>query len=183
MRILGISGSLRDGSHNTELLRLLAEELPAGDELELFTGLGLIPPYDQALDGRPPLDVRRLKHQIADADAVVLATPEYNGSIPGQLKNALDWVSRPLAESPLRGKPVAVIGASTGQFGGLWAQGELRKVLGIMGAQVVQDGLALAKAHERLAEPDEELRGSLADVVRSLEAAVVVDAPLAAAVG
>ncbi len=164
MRVLGLSGSLREGSHNTQLLRLVAEELPADVDLHVFTGLGLIPPYDEQRDERPPFDVRRLKHELAEADVVLFATPEYNGSVPGQLKNALDWVSRPLARSPLRGKPVAVIGASTGQFGGVWAQAELRKVLGVMGAQVLPVELGVAKAHERLVAPDDELREAVAAI-------------------
>jgi chromate reductase len=102
-------------------------------------------------------------------------TPEYNGSIPGFLKNALDWVSRPIAESPMRGKPVAVIGASPGQFGAIWAQRELKKVLGIMSARVLDVELAVAKADRRLADPDPSLREELAVVVSSLVAAGVTD--------
>jgi chromate reductase len=79
---------------------------------------------------------------------VLIATPEYNGSIPGVLKNALDWVSTPFPDNVLRGKPVAVIGASTGGYGGMWAQAELRKVLGLTGARVVSGDLSLARAHE-----------------------------------
>jgi len=153
MRILGIPGSLRAGSLNTQLLRLAAEELPAGVELELY-------------------DVARLKDAVAEADAILVATPEFNGSIPGQLKNAFDWVSRPLGENPARGKPVAVIGASTSSFGGIWAQRELKKVLGILGARVLDVELPVAKADRRLADPDLELRAELAGVGDALVSAV-----------
>ena len=116
MTILGIAGSLRAGSLNAQLLRLAAEELPGDVELDVYDGLAAIPPYDQDIEDLPPDAVEELKAAIAGADAVLVATPEYNGSIPGQLKNALDWVSRPIGESPMRGKPVAVIGASPGAF-------------------------------------------------------------------
>ena len=168
MRILGIAGSLRAGSLNQQLLRLAAEELPEGAELDVYDGLALIPPYDQDLDDLPPTEVELLKEDIASADAVLVATPEFNGSIPGQLKNAFDWVSRPLADNPIRSKPVAVIGASTSAFGAIWAQRELKKVLGIMGARVLDAELPVAKAQVRLADPDPELREQLASVLDAL---------------
>jgi len=172
MRVLGISGSLRAGSLNTELLRLAAEELPAGVELELYDELASIPPFDQDLVEFAPDEVGRLKDAVAGADAILVATPEFNGSIPGQLKNAFDWVSRPLGENPARGKPVAVIGASTSSFGGIWAQRELKKVLGILGARVLDVELPVAKADRRLLEPDPELRAELAGVADALASAV-----------
>jgi chromate reductase, NAD(P)H dehydrogenase (quinone) len=175
VKLLGLSGSLRADSHNTQLLRLAAEELPEGFELEIYRGLAEVPPYDHDLEDLAPEAVERLKAAIAAAGGVVIATPEYNGSIPGQLKNALDWVSRPLAENPLRGMPVAVIGASTGSFGAIWAQRELKKVLAVMGARVLDGELALAKAHHRLAEPDDELRELVAASVGELAAAVRED--------
>jgi chromate reductase, NAD(P)H dehydrogenase (quinone) len=168
VRILGIPGSLRAGSLNAQLLRLTAEELPEGVELDLYNGLAEIPPYDNDLEDLAPDAVDALKAAIAEADAVLVATPEYNGSVPGQLKNALDWVSRPISESPIRSKPVAVIGASPGSFGAIWAQRELKKVLGLMGARVLDIELALAKADRRLEDPDRELREQLAGVVREL---------------
>ena len=171
MTILGIAGSLRADSWNAQLLRLAAEELPEGVDLDVFTGLADIPPYDQDVEGLPPNSVEALKEAIARADAVLVATPEYNGSIPGQLKNALDWVSRPIRESPVRSKPVAVIGASTGAFGAIWAQRELKKVLGLMGARVLDSELPVAKADVRLADPDQDLRAQLAAVLDELVAA------------
>ena len=153
MRVLGISGSLRRDSHNTELLRAAATQLPPGVEFELYDGLRDIPPYDEDEDKSQVEPVLRLKERIAAADAVLFATPEYNHSIPGHLKNALDWVSRPLAETPLKGKPVAVIGASTGMFGAVWAQAELRKVLGAIGARVLDRELPVPMADEIVSDP------------------------------
>jgi chromate reductase, NAD(P)H dehydrogenase (quinone) len=172
VQILGISGSLRAGSLNTQLLRLAAEELPEGVELELYEDLASIPPFDQDLVDLAPDQVERLKEAVAEADAILVATPEFNGSIPGQLKNAIDWVSRPLADNPARGKPAAVIGASTSSFGGIWAQRELRKVLGILGTRVLDVELPIAKADQRLADPDLDLRAELAHVVDALVGAV-----------
>jgi chromate reductase, NAD(P)H dehydrogenase (quinone) len=152
MSVLGISGSLRRDSHNTALLQAageVAKEL--GAEFEVFDGLRAIPPYDEDDDvGRGPDAVARLRAAIADADAILFATPEYNSSIPGALKNAVDWASRPRASTPLENKPVAVIGASTGMFGAVWAQAELRKVLGAAGARVSEVELAVGHAHEHL---------------------------------
>jgi chromate reductase, NAD(P)H dehydrogenase (quinone) len=152
VRVLGISGSLRRESHNTKLLRAAGELIEEhGAEFEIFDGLKAIPPYDEDDDiGNGPPAVGRFRQAIAGADALLFATPEYNSSIPGVLKNAVDWASRPPAASPLRNKPVAVIGASTGMFGAVWAQAELRKVLGAAGARVTEVELALGHAHEHL---------------------------------
>ena len=137
MKVLGLSGSLRAGSHNSKLLRAAGDLLPPEAELVEFDGLKSIPPFDEDDEHTRPESVQALFDAIADADAVLVATPEYNHSIPGQLKNALDWLSRPLAESPLRNKPAAVVGASTGLFGAVWAQAEARKVLSAIGARVI----------------------------------------------
>ena len=165
MRMLGISGSLRRDSHNTALLRAageLVEEQGVG--FEVFETLKAIPPYDEDDDlGDGPAAVTALRQAIADADAVLFATPEYNSSIPGVLKNAIDWVSRPPANSPLRNKPVAVIGASTGMFGAVWAQAELRKVLGATGARVAEVELAMGHAHEHLDADGHPTDPTLAD--------------------
>ena len=175
MTILGIAGSLRAGSHNAQLLRLAAEELPEGVELVVFDGLAEIPAFDEDLEDLAPDAVDALKVAIAEADGVLIATPEYNGSIPGALKNALDWVSRPIAESPIRRKPVAVIGASTSAFGAVWAQRELKKVLGVMGARVLDVELAVAKADRALLDADGALLDGLARVASELVAAAVVE--------
>jgi chromate reductase len=150
MEILGISGSLRADSHNTRLLRGARTLLPSGAELVLFERLGEIPPYSEDDEHEAPDAVAALTAAIARADALLVATPEYNASIPGTLKNALDWVSRPVATTPLRGKPAAVVGASTGLFGAVWAQAELRKVLSTIGARVVDRELPISQAEDAL---------------------------------
>jgi chromate reductase, NAD(P)H dehydrogenase (quinone) len=149
MRVLGITGSLRRGSYNHALLREAAERLPAGAELVEFDRLGEIPPYDSDLEEmETPAAVEALRQAMRDADAVLVATPEYNHSIPGALKNALDWASRPAGQSALTGTPAAVVGASTGMFGAVWAQAETRKVLGALGGRVVEAELPVARAAE-----------------------------------
>jgi chromate reductase, NAD(P)H dehydrogenase (quinone) len=173
MKVLGISGSLRGGSHNTKLLRAAAEFLPPYVEFELWDGLKAVPPYDEDDDIDPaPAAVAHLRAAIAGADAVLFATPEYNSSIPGQLKNALDWASRPIATNVLRNKPVVVVGASAGAFGAVWAQGELRKVLTAIGARVVDAEVAVGHADERFSDDgalaDEDLRDQLRETVDML---------------
>ena len=176
MRILGVSGSLRESSFNTSLLRAALEAAPDGVELELWEGLGELPLYDEDLEHDAPESVQRLREAWAAADAILFSTPEYNGSIPGGLKNAIDWASRPRLEAVLRNKPVAVVGASTGAFGAVWAQEELRKVLAATGARLVEGAVAFGHAQERFdAEGrlvDEELREQLAEVVDLLVASV-----------
>ncbi len=177
MRVLGVSGSLRSGSHNTQLLRAAAEHMPPGVTLELLEGLAAVPPYDEDADREPaPPAVRALREAFAGADAVLFATPEYNGSIPGQLKNGLDWVSRPFATNPLRRKPVAVVGASTGLFGAVWAQAELRKVLKTMGARVIESELAVPLAHDAFDGAGGLATGEHAEGLRSVVGALHVGA-------
>jgi chromate reductase len=172
MRALGISGSLRRGSHNLALLRAAAAQLPPNAEFEEFRDLGLIPAYNEDLDYDAPEAVNTLRGAIAASDAVIIATPEYNSSIPGALKNALDWASRPFPDNCLRGKPVCVIGASTGLFGAVWAQAELRKILAAIGANVIDQELPIGQAHEafdgqgRLHDP--EFGARLAEIVTAL---------------
>ncbi len=176
--MLGISGSLRRDSLNTALLRVAAERLPAGAEWSEFGRLGEIPPYDADLEPGPAPDaVRELREAIREADAVLVATPEYNHSIPGVLKNALDWASRPAGRSALNGKPAAAIGASTGMFGAVWAQAETRKVLGALGGRVVEAELPVSRADQLLRggrlelspQQSEQLEGLLAELVASAE--------------
>ena len=179
MRILGISGSLRRDSHNTGLLRAAAKALPPGVELELYDGLRELPPYDADFDVEPAEPaVAGLRRAIGEADGVLIATPEFNGSLPGALKNALDWASRPFPENALRGKPVAVIGASTGLFGAAWAQADARKVLGIIGADVLDGELPIGQAESafgedgELLDPDQRaVLGELVEVLASRAAA------------
>ena len=171
-KILGISGSLRRDSYNTSLLRAAAKAAEPGIELELYDGLKEVPPYDQDDDVWPrPAPVARLDEAIAAADAVLVATPEYNASIPGQLKNAIDWVSRPVATNALRNKPVAVVGASTGMFGAVWAQAELRKVLVSLGARVLDAEVPVPQAHTRFQDgrlTDEEVLLRVLEAVAAL---------------
>jgi chromate reductase len=147
--VLGIAGSLRGGSHNAGLLVVARRLLAPPARLERYAGLAALPHYDEDRDAEPPPPaVGALRASIAAADALLIATPEYNGSIPGVLKNAVDWASRPFPGNALRDKPVAVIGASTGMFGAAWAQADLRKVLRTAGARVVEGELAVGHADE-----------------------------------
>lgn len=174
MRILGISGSLRAASYNTALLRAAAELAPADIELELYESLESLPPYNEDGDtDEPPLEVTALREAVAGADVVLFSTPEYNGTMPGQMKHAVDWASRPYGnDASLWGKPAAVIGASITDYGAIWAQDHLRKALGIAGARVLDVELPVSKAVERFDGDgiliDLELRGRLAEIVNQL---------------
>lgn len=185
MQVLAISGSLRSESYNTSLLRALAEEAPPGVSVELWSGLKQIPAYDADEDLTPgPAPVEELRDAVAQADAVIFATPEYNSSLPGALKNALDWASRPFATHSFRNKPVAVLASSAGAFGGIWAQAELRKVLGAMGARVTEVEVAVGHVAEKF-NPDGELvdpavRQQLRDTLQAVLAEVASDLAAAA---
>jgi chromate reductase len=172
MRILGIAGSVRRGSHNRRLLRAAGRALPPGAELVEWDGLAGLPIFDEDFEDSPPERVREFLAAVEDADAVLIATPEYNASIPGGLKNALDWASRPFPDNVLRNKPSAVIGASTGLFGAVWAQAEVRKALGASGAHVLESELPVAMADAAFTEDDgladHELATRLQDVVGDL---------------
>jgi chromate reductase, NAD(P)H dehydrogenase (quinone) len=173
MRVLGISGSLRSGSHNLRLLRAAAALLPPDAEFVEFDALKAIPPFDEDDELDPGPAVQAWREQIERADALLFATPEYNHSTPGALKNAVDWASRPSLTAALRNKPAAVIGASTGMFGAVWAQAELRKSLAAAGARVVDRELPVAEAQDAftadgaLADPDQAvaLEGILAELL------------------
>ena len=169
MKVLAVSGSLRAGSHNTLLLEEAAAAAPAGIDVELFDGslIAELPAYDQDLDaeGDVPVSVHRLREAWAEPDAIIFATPEFNGSVPGGLKNAIDWASRPLGEAPLLNKTVTVVGASTGRFGALWAQNDLRRILGIAGARVVGEALPVARAQDGLSEPTRDALRSQLDLL------------------
>jgi chromate reductase len=185
MLVLAISGSLRRGSYNTALLRAAASAAPAEATVELFDGLAALPPFSEDLEPFPePPPVRDLRCRIAAADALLFATPEYNASVPGHLKTAVDWASRPYGAGALWDKPCAVIGASTGSFGAVAAQDELRKVLRSAGARVVDATLAVPRVAGRvdpvgdLASP--ELRSRLGVVLDALAEAADARRRLAA---
>ena len=185
MKVLGIAGSLRRDSFNRKLLANAAALLPADAKLEIWDGLKDVPPFDEDDELHEPQGVAELRDALAAADAVLISTPEYNHSIPGQLKNAIDWASRPKATAALRGKPVAVVGASTGAFGAVWAQADLRKVLSGAGARVVEAELPLSFAGRRF-DPDgrlvdDDVREQLRAVVEKLLAEASVDRLLASA--
>jgi chromate reductase, NAD(P)H dehydrogenase (quinone) len=175
MKVLGISGSLRRDSYNSTLLRAAAELLPPSAELEVFDALKAVEPYDEDDDaGAGPPGVRRLREAIESADAVLIATPEYNSSVPGQLKNAIDWASRPKGENVLWGVPAAVVGASTGMFGAVWSQAEVRKTLGASGARVIEKDLPVGHANEAFSDDgrikDVELRDRYVEILDELVA-------------
>jgi chromate reductase len=177
MKILGISGSLRRGSHNRRLLRAAGNALPPGAELVEWDGLAGLPAFDEDLEQDPPAAVREFLAAVDDADALLIATPEYNASLPGALKNAIDWASRPFPDNVLRGKTSAVIGASTGLFGAVWAQAEVRKTLKASGADVLDSELPVGFADSAFAEDDTltdpELAARLRDLVGDLVREVV----------
>ncbi len=176
MRILGIAGSVRRGSHNRRLLRAAGDMLPPGVEFVEWEGLAGLPIFDEDLENSPPPAVEEFLSAVAEADGLLIATPEYNASVPGGLKNALDWASRPFPDNVLREKPAAVIGASTGLFGAVWAQAEVRKALKASGAHALESELPVGMADsafgsdDTLADPElgARLDDLLGDLVREV---------------
>jgi chromate reductase, NAD(P)H dehydrogenase (quinone) len=172
MRILGIAGSVRRGSHNRRLLQAAGNTLPPEAELLEWDGLAGLPIFDEDLENDPPAIVQDFLDAVADADALLIATPEYNASVPGGLKNALDWASRPFPDNVLKAKPAAVIGASTGLFGAVWAQAEVRKALKASGAHVLESELPVGMADGAFNDDgslaDPELTARLGDLVGDL---------------
>ena len=176
MQVLGISGSLREGSHNKQLLEAAAGELPSGVTLELFEGLEDVPAYVEGRESDPPAGAQAFLDAIAHADALLFATPEYNSSVPGALKNALDWASRPLGKNVLHNKPAAVVGASTGMFGAVWAQADLRKVLSASGAKVLDEELPVGHADQAFDENGQLAAPETAQRLRQILEALVSQA-------
>jgi chromate reductase len=184
VKILAISGSLRAQSYNSALARAACELAPEGVEVDVYEGLGTLPHYSQDLDieGVEPEAVRDLRARIESADALLVVTPEYNGSVPGVLKNALDWLSARHRGSALAGKTVAIAGATTGQYGAIWAQQDLRKILGIAGARVTAGELPVSRAQLVFDEHGGLRSPQVADRLRSHLAALVAEsAPALAA--
>jgi chromate reductase len=173
MRILGIAGSLRQGSYNRSLLRVARELLPEGVELVEYE-IGALPFYDGDVEAAgDPEAVVRFKQAIGDADALLIATPEYNRGVPGVLKNAIDWASRPPLASPLTDKPVAIMGASTGRGGTARAQEQLRAALEFSRATVLeQPEVLVPEAFMRFDEHgelvDSGIRAELAELLDTL---------------
>ncbi|OIJ66482.1 NAD(P)H-dependent oxidoreductase [Streptomyces mangrovisoli] len=175
VRILALVGSLRAGSHNRQLAEAAVRVAPEGSEVELFEGLAEIPFYNEDIDveGAVPAAAQKLREAAQAADAFLLFAPEYNGTIPAVLKNAIDWLSRPYGSGAFGGKPVAVLGTAYGQFGGVWAQDETRKAVGIAGGKVLEDvKLSIPGSVVRFAEThpsdDAEVAADLTEVVARL---------------
>ena len=173
---------MRRGSYNTSLLRAAIEVAPEDADVALWDGIGDLPIYNHDLESADlPESVRRLRVDWAAADAILFSTPEYNGSVPGGLKNAVDWASRPIDRAALRNKNVAVVGASTSQFGALWAQSDLRKLLGVAGARVIGDELPVNRAPEKFDAGGNLIDAELSAFLRlTLERLVAESTPIAA---
>jgi NAD(P)H-dependent FMN reductase len=176
VKVLVLVGSLRAQSVNRQLAELAADLAPEGVELVPFDRLGELPFYNEDVDNDDVAEsVRALRAVAADVDATLVVTPEYNGSIPGVLKNAIDWLSRPFGNGALKDKPAAVIGGSYGQYGGVWAHDETRKTLGFAGPRVIED-LKLSVPFKTLdgKHPREnaEVAAQVADVLAKLAAEV-----------
>ena len=174
-RILAIPGSLRRGSVNRAMLHAAIDRAPEGVEIELYDDLGSIPPFNEDDEGeRTPQPVLDLRERIGRVDALLISTPEYNHSVPGVIKNAMDWASRPMGLAEIVGKPTAVMSASASTFGGVWAQAELRKALAASGARVHDEGVAVSKAGERIDTQgrlvDQEVIDQIAALVDELRA-------------
>lgn len=178
--VLGIAGSLREGSFHRALLRAAGELAADAVTLKIYEGLGEVPPFNEDAEGAPAAAVTALRRSIEEADAVLVATPEYNNSIPGVLKNALDWASRPYRASSLVAKPMAVIGASPGESGAAQAQADLRRVLRACGAEVVDDRLEMTRVHRGFDEAgrlvDDEARTTLSEIMGRLVATADAEA-------
>ncbi|MFC7340430.1 NAD(P)H-dependent oxidoreductase [Saccharopolyspora griseoalba] len=175
VKILALVGSLRAGSHNRQLAEAAAKHAPAGVEVEIFEGLGDVPFYNEDIDtdGSAPAAATALRTAAEQADALLLLSPEYNGTMSAVLNNAIDWLSRPFGAGALSGKPTAVIGTAFGQYGGVWAQDEARKSAGVAGASIVEDvKLSIPGSMTRFAElhpaEDAEVVEQVAEVVGKL---------------
>ena len=172
MDVLVLVGSLRADSWTRQVTEAIEGLLPEGVRSSAYDGLRDLPHYDQDLDGDDaPESVRAFRAAVAATDALVVATPEYNGTIPGVLKNAIDWASRPRGASPLDGKPAAVVSVSPSPRGAQWAREDLVKVLGVAGARPLENALGVATVHEVLSDGrlvDPELERALTDLVAEL---------------
>jgi NAD(P)H-dependent FMN reductase len=178
IRILALVGSLRAGSYNRQLAEAAVKHAPDGIDVDIYEGLGEVPFYNEDLDrpGDVPAPAQALRDAVARADALLLVTPEYNGTIPAVLKNAIDWASRPFQSGAIVDKPVAVVGTAGGQYGGAWAHGDTRKTARIAGAHVLDDiTLSVPRSGERFAAThptnDDEIAAALPEALATLAAA------------
>ena len=177
-RILALVGSLRAGSYDRQLAEAAAKHAPDGIDVEIFEGLAEVPLYNEDLDqsGDVPGPAQALRNAVQRADALLLVTPEYNGSIPAGLKNAIDWTSRPFHSGAIIGKPVAVVGTSNGRYGGVWALEDAQKTARIAGAHVLDDiAPSVPRAAERFATThpvdDDEVVTAMPETLTALAAA------------
>lgn len=178
INVLTLVGSLRSGSTNLQLAEAVVVNAPDGVDVNVFSGLESLPFYNEDIDveGQVPEAAAALREAAGAADAFVLVSPEYNGTMPAVLKNAIDWLSRPYGAGALTGKPTAVIGTAFGRFGGAWAQDEARKAAGIAGAKVLEDiKLSIPGSLTRFAElhpkDDAEVVGQVSEVLTALQGA------------
>jgi NAD(P)H-dependent FMN reductase len=177
IKVLGLVGSLRSASINRQIAELAAEVAPDGAAVTIFEGLGDLPFYNEDIDNDAdvPAAVTALRSVAAEADATLVVTPEYNGSIPAVIKNAIDWLSRPFGDSALKGKPLAVIGGAFGQYGGVWAHDETRKSFGIAGPRVVESiklSVPFGTLNGQHPREHAEVAGNVRDAVGKLVAEV-----------
>jgi NAD(P)H-dependent FMN reductase len=177
-RILALVGSLRAGSYNKQLAEAAVKYAPDGIDVDIFDNLADVAFYNEDID-RPGAVAAAdwLRVEVQSADALLLVTPEYNGTIPASLKNAIDWISRPHAAGVISGKPLAVIGVSNGRYGGVWAHDDARKVAGIAGASVLDDvTLSVPDGATRFAKihpaHDEEIAHTMPAILAALASAV-----------
>ncbi|MDQ0260185.1 NAD(P)H-dependent FMN reductase [Sinomonas atrocyanea] len=182
--ILTLVGSLRTESVNSKFAQVAAASAPEGTAVTTFEGLEEIPFYNEDLDveGKVPAKAAELRAAVAAADGLLLVTPEYNGTMPAVINNAIDWISRPFGASSATGTKAAVIGTSAGQYGGVWAHDDVRKSLKVAGAEVVEDAtLAIGASYSRFAEvepqDDAEVVEGIAKVVAALAGTTGATAP------
>lgn len=161
-RVVVLLGSLRAESLNRRIAETLRDQAPEGTVVEIAEGLSEIPFYNEELDGEEaPATARRLRDQVADADRVLVVTPEYNGTMPAVLNNAIDWLSRPYGRGALRGKPFAAVGATPTPYGGKWSHDDARRSAGVAGAVVLHDVVASESAMNGDVLADPEVVGRL----------------------
>jgi NAD(P)H-dependent FMN reductase len=176
-RIIALVGSLRVGSHNRQLAEAAVHHAPPGIEIAVYEGLVALPYYNEDIDDGTEPAAEALRAAVHAADALILFSPEYNGTMPALLKNAIDWLSRPFGSGALAEKPLAVVGAAYGSYGGVWAHDDVRKSAGVAGALVVKDvQLSVPASRTRFAEThpieDAEVVAKLAEVLDALVEAV-----------